>query len=485
MFEFYQFQSEDINKLIDQPAALIGSDMGTGKTHEGIQLIHEWRKQVYEDTGKILPALIVCPFNVIPSWVNKFEMQLPDYRVATINPKKRKEFVDTIINEPMAYDVYIMHWQAVRLVSKEFLDNKVVFAAIVGDEVHAISNHKSKVAVEFKKLKAYSKLGISGTASGDKPWNLWSVLNWLRPDVFTSFWRFVDQYVAEEYDEVFRKVLNEDTGKWETNIDRYRKFVSPKNTEILHWTIDPYYVRHLKDRKCCEHHPDGVMSWLPPLTTEHVFIDLTPTQARLYHETLTKMVAWLDDGQPLVSPMVVAQQSRLAQIALATPAIVDDKVYLTDPSPKLDYAVNIIKEYDELRILVYTTSKLAAKLLQARLDNIGIPCGTFTGDTSNWDRKAIISDFGTGKIRVIVATISSISEGVDGLQRSCHTILFLDRDREPYKNEQAIARLLRDGQNNNILVIDLIAKDTLDELWVLKRLPEKYKNLLQMLDKPQ
>jgi len=38
----YEFQKEDVKKLARQRAALIGSEMGTGKTHEAIALDMIW-----------------------------------------------------------------------------------------------------------------------------------------------------------------------------------------------------------------------------------------------------------------------------------------------------------------------------------------------------------------------------------------------------------------------------------------------------------
>ena len=40
--KLYKFQEEDVAKLAIQRSALIGSEMGTGKTHEAIALDELW-----------------------------------------------------------------------------------------------------------------------------------------------------------------------------------------------------------------------------------------------------------------------------------------------------------------------------------------------------------------------------------------------------------------------------------------------------------
>ncbi len=73
MKTLYPYQQEDVAKLKDLPYGLIASEMGTGKTYEGIALGVEWLRQVIEDADHMLPILVICPINTFSSWYYKFK----------------------------------------------------------------------------------------------------------------------------------------------------------------------------------------------------------------------------------------------------------------------------------------------------------------------------------------------------------------------------------------------------------------------------
>ena len=116
MKELYQYQKEDVEKLLDLPYGLIASEMGTGKSYEGIALSVEWLKQVYEGSGKLLPILIICPINTFSSWADKFAEQCPALDVKVIDRKYRGEFLLDIVAKK--HDVYIMHWAGINYLAQ-------------------------------------------------------------------------------------------------------------------------------------------------------------------------------------------------------------------------------------------------------------------------------------------------------------------------------------------------------------------------------
>lgn len=464
----------------------------TGKTHEGIELAVQWWKQVFEDAELNLPILIICPIDVMPSWEAKFADQYPSFNVHVIDRKNRTVFQQALLNQDA--EVYIMHWAAVNLLTDWFIKNKIVFSVVVADEVHKISNRDAQTSKNLKRIKTYSKLGLSGTASGDKPWNLWSVLNWLDAKTFSSYWRFVNMFVEEEYDWRGNSNLG-DKDTLVSELTKYRVFKQAKNLPYLHNIMRHWYVRHLKAEQCCEHHPEGVMPFLPKKIHEHHFVELSPRQRKVYNEMEKEMVAWLDDGTPLVAPVIIAQLTRLSQIALAQPIIKAEEEMLEDgsihvrstvelemPSSKFDVLKEIVTDYDEKPFVVFTSSKRMAYLVAGELERAGISNAVLSGDTNPNDRRGMVDAFNRGEFRIFIGVIAAVAEGIDGLQHTADTVIFLDRHRSAIKNQQAEDRLHRGGQKSTVTVIDIIAKDTLDEDWVLNRLPEKWARIREVLD---
>jgi SNF2 family DNA or RNA helicase len=469
MVDLYQFQTEDVEKLVRQPSALIGSEMGTGKTHEAIALDELWAE---ENKGKFRPTLVIAPLNTHDSWIEKYSEQSPETDVIRIDRKNRERFVDNIRRG--RGDVFLMHWDALRLLP--YLP-EVQFQTIIGDEVHRIANRKSLTTRAAFKLRGVHKLGLSGTAGGDNPANLWGPLHWLYPSYFRSYWKFRKAYTEEETQYRWDGEQAKEQG--------YTKIVGVKNVEKLHELMDPWYVRHLKTEQCCEWHPEGVMSWLPEKVYDTIWVDLSPKQRRIYEQMKSEMVSWVNENEsfPLNAAVAAAQLQRLSQFALATPEVVGMKtvwrtkmidgeptkvqvevpdVKLIEPSTKLDAAQELFLDHSEKQFLVGTSSKILAYMAQEKFARKGISSFVLSGDTPESQRHGMVKRFVNGDTQLFISVIQAGAEGIDGLQHATDTAVMIDYTWQTIKNKQFIDRLHRDGQKNTVQVIDIMARNTVD-----------------------
>ena len=459
--ELYPFQQQEAAKYAKQKAALCGDEMGCGKTHIAIEVDQVWEAQIYRETRKHLPTLVIAPINTFPSWVAKYEMQVPEIDVEVIDRKHRDKIVAAIkLNKA---DVYIVHWEALRLLVPEFEKYHVEFGTVIADEVHRASNRKAQATRALKKIKCHRKLAMSGTASGDKPENLWSILNWLWPTYYRSYWKFRNHYCVEE-------TIHRGEGS-------YRQITGVKNIPALKREMSPWYTRHLKKEQCCPDHPNGVMEQLPEKTYDIIWVDLTPQQRRVYDQMKKEMVAWVGEHEssPLVASVVVAQMARLSQIALATPVVSEElkrgrdgseelrlTVDLAAPSSKIDAVRELLDDNPDESFVVFTSSKKAAYLAAEVWGGKGISAEVLSGDTPDTQRRTLVQRFADREFRVFIAVIAAAAEGIDGLQGICSTAIFLDRSWSTIKNMQAEDRLHRDGQRDAVTIIDVMARNTLD-----------------------
>ena len=454
--KLFPFQAEDTEALQDRKSVLLAWEMGTGKTYAGIELDLRHRALRRAEGFGQLPTLVVAPLSTLEStWAEHFE-ELTDLDYVVIDPKKRDLFVKAIKNK--IADVYIMHWEALRLVQKEL--RTFQFGHIIADEVHRAKSRKAQQTLALKKLRAQKKTALSGTPVTNKPYDLWSILNWMYPEQYRSFWKFYERYC--DYEIAYPH--------------GYHKFLGPKNEEELLQTIAPYYRRHLKLQKCCEHHPNGVQPDLPEKYYTKIEVDLTPKQRKAYEEMKKEMIAWLDNQDetvPLVAPVVIAQLVRLSQLSVAYASIglpsqndlekglTSSPVVLTEPSSKLDALMQIIEDNEEEQIVVFSQFKGAIKLIQERLRRAKISYATVTGDVAASDRPNEIRRFQTQDARIFLGTIGAGGEGIT--LTSASTVVFVDRDWSPAKNAQAEDRLHRIGQRNAVQVIDIVSRDTVDQ----------------------
>lgn len=425
--------------------------------------------------------------NTFDSWQEKYGTQSSQSDVTVIDRKNRTKFLDAI--RKRQGDVFLMHWDALRLMPE--LRN-IQFGTIIGDEVHRIANRKAQSTLAAKKLQALHKLGLSGTATGDQPANLWSVLSWLYPKQYSSYWRFRKRYCVEE-------LVGDPTGRTRG----YTKITGVQNVAQLHEELEPFFVRHLKREQCCDHHPDGVMDWLPDKTYESIWVQLTPTQRRFYEQMRKEMVAWVGEHEnsPLMASVVVAQMVRLSQMALATPEIYTkmvrhrkpdgtlsdpepvEAVKLLEPSSKLDAVQERLLDHGSKQFVVASSSKQICYLAQEKFAKKGISSFVLSGDTPQEERDGMVQRFVNGDTQLFIGVIEAMAEGIDGLQHATDTMIFLDRSWRTVKNKQCEDRLHRDGQKDTVQIIDVIARDTLD-MGRLQRLETKWSWIKSILGDP-
>jgi SNF2 family DNA or RNA helicase len=463
--ELYEFQKEDVEKIHKTGHGLIGSEMGTGKTLEAIKLDESWY-----DSRKPRPTLIIAPLNTFDGWRDKYGILSPESDVTTIDRKDRDAFENAIRRR--RGDVFLMHWDALRLMPNL---QGFQFGTIVADECHRAANRKSQTTAALFKLHGNHRVAMSGTASGNNPLNLWSTLHWLWPTYYRSYWKFRNHYAIEGMG------TNKETGK------SYRQVIGLKNLQFLREEMDPWYIRHLKREMCCAHHPNGVMSWLPEKTYDKMWVDLSPTQRRIYNQMRDQMVAWVGahENEPLVAGVAVAQLARLSQMALATPRIDTQMVWkkipvsprwpqggrvqvevqvvnLELPSSKMEALYELVKDNSDKKFVVYSSSKKMCYLTQKWMADHGVSSFVLSGDTPQAQREGMVDRFCNGNVQLFIGVIEAAAEGIDGLQYATDTAIFLDRSWRTVKNQQAEDRLHRGGQEDTVQIIDIMARDTID-----------------------
>lgn len=455
-FELYPFQDEDVRKLLFVRNRLIANDMGTGKTFEAIALDLLQRHQKTNTK-----SLVIAPLSTLKSTWEEHIRDLTDLKVRTINPKYRKIFLRDA--EP---DVFILHWDAIRWkrvkigLTKDGKDKfklippnqlellyKIQWDHIIADEAHRAKNRNALQTKSLKKLKTRYKTALTGTPIANKPDDIWSILNWLYPQVFSSYWSFFHTFIDAD-----RKHAPNGIGYW--------KIKGVKNEDKLEKNIKLFYIRRKKEE---------VLKDLPAKYYTDVRVDLTPKQKQAYIEMKEDMLAWLevqDDEKPLVAPIVLAQLTRLRQLACAY----HDTEKCTEPSSKLDALMDIIldnstKEFSgrvvpEKSLVIFSNFRQVIRLLETRLKKVKIDYVRITGDDHQLFREESIKKFQQGYPKIFLGTIRAGSEGIT-LTRSS-TVIFIDRDRTPAGNAQAEDRVHRIGQDKGVQIISILANGTTD-----------------------
>lgn len=299
------------------------------------------------------------------------------------------------------------------------------------DEALLIANPITKVHGNAKLLSSTAKcvVGLTGTPQSTSPMDL----RWLRAVYPGSVpaeekpWRFLFGKDTELV-EVKAGLQAYVTKTWDH--DMISKFVSP-------------YVHVVK--------PEEIVKELPEITYQR----LTVPQPEQYKLILKG--AATERGK----------SKALAQARMCTDgAITDDNGrILADLNTAKCDAIRAFVESSGLPCIVFARWDYMVERLAKVFPGSAVLRGGADYDTE-------IGKFLSGQSTVLVAN-SGISQGMN-LQGVCSTVIFASWSSKPTDREQAIGRVWRPGQKNGVVVVDVIAENTLDETTV--ELLERHKD---------
>jgi SNF2 family DNA or RNA helicase len=192
------------------------------------------------------------------------------------------------------------------------------------------------------------------------------------------------------------------------------------------------------------------------------YVELTGEQRKAYEQLEKNMITWVE-GNPLVVEFPITLRARLRQATLGMFSVdPEGEVTFSDDckSSKIDAMIDILEEeWDGEPALILTDSRKFADVVVSRLNG---QAAAWHGEISQAKREERKKQFIDGDIRYLVAVTSAIAEGVDGLQHATRNILWLSRSDNRLLNEQAMARVMRQGQTKQVRSVEIIAVETYD-----------------------
>ncbi|XP_011701475.1 PREDICTED: lymphoid-specific helicase-like [Wasmannia auropunctata] len=247
-------------------SGILADEMGLGKTVQVIALICHL---VEERQPK--PYLIIAPLSTIPNWLIEFERfapaipvvlfyGTPDEREAISKKIKRTHHVaDDFRMQPVVLTTY-----EVPLHEIKFLQT-ITWRYIIVDEGQRIKNPNCKLIKMLKTLRSMNRLILTGTPLQNNLAELWSLLNFLLPEIFDDLGTFESWFDVKE--------LQHQSGTEKVLKQEEEKHVLSSLREIL----KPFMLRRLKSEVCLE---------IPPKRELVVYAPLTELQHDLYKAVL-------------------------------------------------------------------------------------------------------------------------------------------------------------------------------------------------------
>ena len=395
---------------------LIADDMGLGKSLQALLcILNSQYKRV----------LIVCPSVVKVNWANEVEKwtemntsliygQTKEYEVSQI----------TIIN----YD--LLHARVEELLKDDY-------DCIIFDECHTLKNQKTQRTKAAKRLATWptvkGMIAMSGTPILNRPSEIYTVLNMLKPATFTNYYLFGKKYCG---------AIHNGYG-WDfngaSNIETSDDGVTPP---LNHMLKDIMLRRTMDDPRLSDQMPD--------LLQTIIEVDISRTQYDIVYNTLMdELEHYRTTGSGSIPPGLLLNiltdlrhAAGRAKIETAGKWMVD--YWAATGKPLVAFAHH--------KDVVEGLEKEVSAVQQG---------GVITGSTPDKRRQSLIAAFQEGHLPFLICSTLAMKEGIN--LDAADTTLFVEREWVPAHERQAASRVRRITQESDVChQVILSAANTVD-----------------------
>ena len=196
------YQLDGLNWLISlyerNLNGILADEMGLGKTIQSIALM-AYLKQFKKKNGFFL---VIVPKSTMPNWSRECKKWIPTLDCLILNPvKEEREETLKLINEKK-FEVVITSYEGVNICINKL--KKIKWELLIIDEAHRIKNENALLSKNVRLLQSKFRLLVTGTPLQNNLHELWALLNFLMPNLFSS---------SSEFDDLFGVGNNKEDGE--------------------------------------------------------------------------------------------------------------------------------------------------------------------------------------------------------------------------------------------------------------------------------
>lgn len=438
--QYMGFQKAGIAYIKEKAACLIGDEMGLGKTIQAIGLINS-------DPKRIRRILIIGKLTLLRNWERELRKWLVDQSY-TIGIATGQTF-------PTA-DIVLINFDVLHKWPQKLTN---YWDLVIVDEAHYLKNRnarRTKCVVGYKPTRkeaaagmlptsgipAKRKLLLTGTPFENRPDELWTLLNYLDPAAWPSYWGFAKKFCGLENNGFGVTVGN---GR---NLDTLNRILRER-----------YMIRRLKR---------DVLTELPPKTRvivelecdddewedeERSFVD-TYGDEIAEAEAEMELAGASDDADAFAEAVKRLRSSK--QIAFTEMARVRHNTAVRKVPQVIEQLEGELEEVDKLLVFAHHHD-----VIHPIAAHFGKAAVVVDGETPVAERDAAVQRFQTDpECKVFVGSIRAAGEGLT--LTAATLVVFAEEDWVPGKISQCEDRAHRIGQRDNVLVKHYVLPRSID-----------------------
>jgi len=419
----HPYQMKAVQFLIENGSGQLWLDPGLGKTSITLQAL-----KILRAAKAINKVLILAPlrptYAVWPEEINKWD-NFNDLTISILHgPNKEHRHNDKSF-------IHVINFEGLQWLAKK---NHFPYDALIVDEISYLKNTRTE---RFKALSPMlnnfkRRFGLTGSPAPN------SLMDVFGPQLVIDRGATFGKYITH-----FRTTYFHPTGyggyEWALKVNADKEIYEKLANKVLRMKAEDYLD-------------------MPELITNKVHVTLPAKIKVMYKQLEDKLLLDINDNKVTASTAAVAvgKCQQMANGAIYLDGADKDIQILHDE--KINAVLELIEGMNGKPCLIGYHFRHDLIRLQKAFPNAPFIGSGVTGK----EMQIIIDDWNQGKHPVLLAHPQSAGHGLN-LQGSGHAVIWFSNTWSLEIYEQFIRRLWRQGQRNNIIVHQVIAKDTIDE----------------------
>lgn len=443
---------------------ILADEMGLGKTIQTLSLL----TYLVETKKNFGPFLVIVPLSTVSNWVRELNAWAPSLQTVVYRgaPELRKQMQNQM-NSNGDFQVVLTTYEFV--VKDRLFLGKIKWKYIIIDEGHRMKNADCKLALTLgSKYKTRNRILLTGTPLQNNLTELWALLNFLLPTIFSS---------SDTFETWFNAPFQASSlsGSAELNEEEQLLVISR-----LHQVLRPFMLRRLKT---------DVETQLPDKVESILRCDMSAWQKILYRQ-MTSNIGIVSSGSVRTFNNVVMQLKKVCNHPYLFYS--DEELHSVPP----DYIVRAAGKFEMLehaltklkatghRVLLFSQMTAALDYLEYFLTGMGIKHMRLDGTTKADDRQGMLERFNAPKSDYFMFLLSTRAGGLGLNLQTADTVFIFDSDWNPMMDLQAQDRAHRIGQTKEVRVFRLITACSIEEK-ILERANRKLQMDAQIIQAGQ
>ncbi len=462
--ELRPYQIAGLNWLVslheNNISGILADEMGLGKTLQTISFLG-YLRYIRGIEG---PHLVIVPKSTLDNWSREFAKWTPDVNAFILQGDKDHR-ADLIKNRLLAcdFDVCITSYEIVIREKAQF--KKFDWQYIVIDEAHRIKNEESMLSQIIRMFHSKNRLLITGTPLQNNLHELWALLNFILPDVFSD---------SEAFDQWFL-ASNEGTPDPSVSGEERDSKKQDQVIQQLHKVLQPFLLRRIKN---------DVEKSLLPKKEVNLYIGMSEMQRKWYQSILEKDIDAVNGANGKRE-----SKTRLLNIVMQLRKCCNHPYLFegAEPGPPYTTDEHLVYNAQKLKVLDKLLKKLKAEgsrvlifsQMSRLLDILEDYCVfrdyqycRIDGQTDHADRVRAIDEYNAPDSEKFVFLLTTRAGGLGINLTSADIVVLYDSDWNPQADLQAMDRAHRIGQTKQVKVFRLVTENAIEEK-VLERATQK------------